>query len=83
MNAASRATSISVQVLITQEFPEQFQVVGSGSDRIRAAIQVVQELQIGKDRLNWYIVVIKDQLAHAIRKAYSLYLHRLHPFVVE
>ncbi len=48
------------------------------SDRIWAPIQIVQEREVSKNRLNGDVIVVKDQPTQAVGvgKAHSLYLHR-------
>lgn len=70
------------EMRILEVFPKLFEVMGRGADRVGAAIQVVQELEVGKNWLDRRVEIVKDQLGDAVRvgKTHSLHLHCLHPF---
>src|SRR2546428_12501559 len=70
------------EALVAQIFPEQLEVVSRRPDRVRTSIQVMQELEVGENRLDGNVIVVKDEPAHSVRigKVYLLYLHRLHSF---
>ena len=69
-------------MLITQIFPEQLEMISRRTDRIWATIKVMKKSEVRKDRLDWDVVIVKDQPGYPVcaGKTHLLYLHRLHSF---
>src|SRR6266487_4430781 len=69
-------------IFYTEVFPEELEVVGSGSDRIRTPAQVIEKHQVRANGLNRDKLIVKYQPTNLISvgRAYSLYLHDLHSF---
>jgi hypothetical protein len=67
-----------VQSLVTQEFPEGFQMLRCGSDRVGRSPQIIKKREVGKNRLNGLIRVVEHEPGHVLPlwKADALYLHR-------
>jgi len=70
------------QLLVTVSFPEELEMVGSGSDGIRTPVQVIEKRQVRANGLDRDKLIIKHDPTNliGIGRAYSLYLHDLHSF---
>jgi len=70
------------QLLVTEIFPEELEMVGSGSDGIRTPVQVIEKRQVRANGLDRDKLIIKHDPTNliGIGRAYSLYLHDLHSF---
>ena len=62
--------------------PVLFEVMGTGPDRIWTSIQVVEEGEVGENRLDGNKIIVKHDPMDLIGvgKAHPLYFHCLHPF---
>jgi hypothetical protein len=70
------------QMLVTEIFPEELEMVGRRSDRIRTPVQVIENRQVRANGLDGHKRTVKHDPTDLISlgKAYSLYLHDLHSF---
>ncbi len=70
------------QMFVTEIFPEELEMVSSGSDGIRTPIQGIEKRQVRANGLDRDKLIIKHDPTNLIRigRAYSLYLHDLHSF---
>src|SRR5260370_28113747 len=69
-------------MLITEVLPEELEMVGRGSNRVRTPVQGIEKREVRANGLDGDKRIVEHDPMNLLgmRKAYSLYLHDLHSF---